>query len=475
MKEFMKKYLLDFFPKKLNDINFWLLSLVAILPIVRQFVSMNYNQMNFIILCLSITIFIVKYFINLVSGKKFFKIRSYALLFLLIMLVLLFVSSFFSCNPKATWLGIYGDYHGETSVFQFAFFVVVAVLGILLDKDNIKAILYEFITVALVIIFIHLANQKYDIAFVNRNFAGYYLCTTTAISIGLLLFSKNFLEIIYLSFATLMHFIILVVNSSFGPILAIICYLVIGFVYFLIHNRKVFLRFLCVCLACITIFSIFDFVPKFAKYKCEKQTVLDQLYGTTVVALNKLGIISDKKFEQIASGKDSEGNPTGDIVIGGAVIIQGGITNGDKGYERLDMWKRCLENMREKPIFGVGTGAWWTYNPDMPYNSPHNEYLQFGASFGIPALIIYLGIFVYVLVQFRRKHKKCDNLAFVVSGAMIVYLIQAFFGILQPFTAQLLYLMLGFSIKFVEQKDIDNNLIKQKESKKIKKKEIKTK
>ena len=451
----MKKYLSDFFPKKLNDVSFWLLSIVVVFPILRMFIDYDYMIMNFTFLCLCTIYFLVNFVMKIIKGKKMYKIKSCAFFWLLIMLLLMFIGSFFSYNPKATWLGIFRDHHQEISVFQFAFFVLIATLGILLDKGNIKALIYEFITVALIIICIHIANQKYYISFVNRNFAGYYLCTTLTLSVCLLLFSENIFESIYLSIATVMHFIILVLNGSFGPILAVLCYLVVGFIYFLIHKRYLIFRFITICLACFSIFSIFDFVPKLSKYKCEKQTIIDQLYDVSFVVLNKVGIIDKKTFEKIEQGVDNEGNKKDDVVVGGSVIIQSGITAGAKGYDRFDMWERCLDNMKERPLFGVGAGAWWTYNPDMPNSHPHNEYLQIGSSFGIPVLSIYVGVIIYILIKFRIKHKKCSNLAFVVCGAMIVYLIQAFFGILQPFTAQLSFLLIGLTIKFVDKKDED--------------------
>jgi len=228
-------------------------------------------------------------------------------------------------------------------------------------------------------------------------------------------------------------------NNSFGPILGLLVYLVLLFIYSLIHNRQQIKKVCAIILSCVLIFSFFDFVPKVKELKSEPAPVITQLVDVSLVALNKVNIISDEKFNEIMGER-------------------GGMTPGADGYERFDMWGKSLNNMLEHPVFGVGVGAWNSVNSEFIYRAPHNEFLELGAIAGIPALLTYLALILFLFISFRKKHKKLNELSFTIFGAIIAYLVQSVFGNILPFTAPLFYVMIGLAIKFVSEKETQNIL-----------------
>lgn len=219
-----------------------------------------------------------------------------------------------------------------------------------------------------------------------------------------------------------MHFISLLLNGSFGPILGFIVFFVVGLIYVLIHRHELRVRFGALLLVFVSVVAVIDYVPQMKDYKTEEATVVSSLYGMGMTILNKVGIVSDETFSSadIAPGSD--------------------------GYGRLKMWKRAVDNMIELPLFGTGVGSWRSYNPDMPNPKPHNDFLQYGSSSGIPALIFYLALIGYIFVDFRRKHKQVSDNNFIVMCAIFVYLVQSIFGNVMVMTAPVFYILLGIAI-----------------------------
>ena len=240
------------------------------------------------------------------------------------------------------------------------------------------------------------------------------------------MFSKNLVETISYFIVAIIHFVSLSLNGSFGPIVGFIAFFIFGLIYFIIHKRTVVKKFGIIFMSFISIFAIFDYVPKLKDLKEESSTTIEKLVGASIVALSKIGIIEeeDVKYDELAPGSG--------------------------GYGRFYMWKRTVENIKEFPLFGTGVGSWKSYNPDMPNHKPHNEFLQYGATAGIPCLIAYLSLIIYMFVKFLRKHKHMSENAFIFFGALLVYLVQSFFGNVMPFTAPLFFVLIGLAIKEID-------------------------
>jgi len=430
----MKLFLRKLLPNNKEDVFCYCLTLVVFLPIIYILCDqrISYMVLNGFALLIFALVFLF-YKIRQQKNKQKSQIfKSKAFIILTIMYVLMFISTFFAYNPLAAWTGFSRGYLCEISIFQYLFYYVVAVCAINVKKENIFYLFYLILIVSSIIIIAQFILQDYHYAFVNRNHTGFYLSITTMLAVGLFLYSKELIKTLIFAFVMLLHFCSLVLNGSFGPMVGMIAFFVFGLIYILIHKREILTKFIIVLVCFVSIIAFFDYVPKVKDLKCEPETTIEKIVGVSTVVLNKIGVISDEQFENLD------------------------IPEGSDGWGRIGMWERCLQNMKERPLFGVGVASWKAYNTDMTLQTPHNEYLQYGTFAGVPCLLSYLILIFYLFIKFRKKHKQTANIAFIIFGAALVYLIQAFFGSVMPFTAPLFYFVIGLSIKFIDFENVDN-------------------
>lgn len=88
---------------------------------------------------------------------------------------------------------------------------------------------------------------------------------------------------------------------------------------------------------------------------------------------------------------------------------QHGISRSSLGM-RFDWWYDCLLLVREKPVFGHGTGSFTTEHNRLiqetliePTDNPHNEYLFIAVQLGIIGLLAFLGLFVAGWLDARKQ------------------------------------------------------------------------
>ncbi len=126
------------------------------------------------------------------------------------------------------------------------------------------------------------------------------------------------------------------------------------------------------------------------------------------------------------------------------------------GSSRISIWAMTLGLIKEQPIIGVGTdnlAQGFIDNPNdelikfvEKYHSlpdkAHNEYLHIAATIGIPALIIYL-TFIFMNLFKHRKQLFSNSNTFIISSAIICYLVQAFFNISTIGVAPIFWFLLG--------------------------------
>lgn len=118
------------------------------------------------------------------------------------------------------------------------------------------------------------------------------------------------------------------------------------------------------------------------------------------------------------------------------------------GTRRVYIWRHVLDGIRPgRLLFGTGpdTLGFWPIEPFRRYvpemgreivagiDAAHNEYLHILATTGLLALLAYLGALGAAAVAWVRQP---DNLVSAIAGAgVLLYAIQAFFGISMPIAA----------------------------------------
>lgn len=138
------------------------------------------------------------------------------------------------------------------------------------------------------------------------------------------------------------------------------------------------------------------------------------------------------------------------------------------GSGRVEIWKMTLKLMSKQPIFGCGPDnilnglvkncseevVAFTERTKTTVDKAHNEYLQIGATIGIPALICYLtfiGLILFPKIKLALNNKRY----LILCLAIISYLMQAFFNISTIGVAPLFWMMLGLidNRKFIDSLD----------------------
>ena len=424
----MKAVLEKLLPKARKDIFSYYLIAIAFMPLIYLMLGRRHDYMSlnalFLILFAIILIFYVTYAIRTKNVRNLFQSPAFCLLFF--MFLWIFVSAFFAYDKSAAWIGMFQGIHQEESVWQYVFYFSIAFSIVMMKKENLKYLLSVFLVVSTIVILLQFRILSFGYLFVHKNHTGYYLCMTVMIAAGMFLYSKDLVSKVLTFWVLLLHFVSLILNGSIGPIIGLIAFFVLAFIYFLIHKRIFLLKFVSIFLCFVSVVAIFDYVPKVRDLRDEEATTVEKIVGISMVALNKLGIISQEELENAA------------------------VAPGSNGYSRLMMWQRAYENMLEFPIFGLGSGCWLSYNDDMPNPKPHNEFLQYGITGGFPTMIAYLSLLGYLFINFRRKHKEMSSLAYISLGAILVYVVQSIFGNIMPFTAPLYYVLIGIAIKEVD-------------------------
>ncbi|MBR4211076.1 MAG: O-antigen ligase family protein [Oscillibacter sp.] len=115
------------------------------------------------------------------------------------------------------------------------------------------------------------------------------------------------------------------------------------------------------------------------------------------------------------------------------------------GSGRWFIWLRCMELIRQYPLFGIGfEGIMAKDLLSFAGNArPHNEYMQYALFYGIPAAILYTLGCASIYVRAWRRRAVLDNVTLAALTAAFGYLCGAFFGLTVYNTAPYLFIMLG--------------------------------
>jgi O-antigen ligase len=170
-------------------------------------------------------------------------------------------------------------------------------------------------------------------------------------------------------------------------------------------------------------------LPLTSRRRARDLTLLVLLIGAAAVAAPKgvwerLAGLSNASVESGMQGVDPEGS----------------------AQSRWQIWQIALEQVRKNPIMGVGAGMmpithrWEASRMNLgPYvrgeRDTHSTYLKIAAESGLPALLLYLGMWVSMFMSVRRarspiKYSRPHEYQFLVfvELAMVAFLIASIFG-----------------------------------------------
>ena len=120
------------------------------------------------------------------------------------------------------------------------------------------------------------------------------------------------------------------------------------------------------------------------------------------------------------------------------------------GTGRWRIWKLTVKHIIDRPIFGNGIEGLLAIITREGSNtgSPHNEYLEYAAFFGVPAAVSYIAAIVSVFLHGLKNKKELNAITLVCLAGGFSYLVSAFFGVCFYYTVTYPFIFLGLSLNF---------------------------
>lgn len=439
LKRHLNKFMNNICPPCPNDVWLYFSCLIALIPVFYSIFDgmISYMTLNFLF-GLAIFVYLVwRLITKLIQKEKIEFTRNPLVYFFALFIFLIFLGAFFSIDIKASWFGMTNDGHTRESVWQFIFYFLFGVVAYNLNSNNKKWILSLIILLSCFYVILGFCDPygkviagfssnsyKYSLMFFNPNHSAYLICATAMLAGGKMVYANKLSQKILWGACYFIQSVFLIMNSSTGPILALIISLV-GFVIYIFFydSRKINTTGILVFLFVVS-WLLIDFTLKIAVQKREPYYLQEQIIQPFFAIFGR---------EMVFTKIDGKGI---------SVVLQN-----ENIVERLEMWKKCFANMMDRPLLGTGVGTFKTANPEFGLTNPHNEILQYGATFGIPAMISYLagilGVFLFI-----TKNKKNKNEWAIISGfSVFCYFISSLFGATIPGVLAVFSLILGISVK----------------------------
>ena len=131
-----------------------------------------------------------------------------------------------------------------------------------------------------------------------------------------------------------------------------------------------------------------------------------------------------------------------------AMIFRGEEDLSRIGTGRGELWSNGIKIILDNPMFGIGPGnVSNTYLEQMEkHTKPHNEFIEYGVTLGIPGLLFYvMALFMY-LKEFFIKRKNASLLTMGLLCVTIAYLVSSLIGVIMYHTLAFFFMFLGLSI-----------------------------
>lgn len=270
-------------------------------------------------------------------------------------------------------------------------------------KKSLKIIMWSVMALSFLEVY-HIFLQSYEGVknlcgtVINSNHVAYFLGLAIMVNVGLLIQEKNKILYIFLWFLLGGNMAALVLNNTFGVYLAVTT----GFVFWVVINLW-----------------------------CRRKQNLELILSIIMFVLiscvvNHYTKIVDNNFMVFNHDIENLSDNTNDAVI-------------YAGSGRMGIWTKCIDVVKEKPIWGCGTdiSAFWATNV------PHNEFLQLAAENGIPAFLMYVTGLVLLFMNKIKKRKELTTEEIILGSACFTYLFSSFFGVIVYYSFPIYWIFMG--------------------------------
>lgn len=236
--------------------------------------------------------------------------------------------------------------------------------------------------------------------FFNSNHYGYYIMITLLSSALLYVYEKNTALRVLEAACGVAATMILVINNTLGAYLASLFVLILFVVYCLTadrtHLKHAFL-----------ILGIFLLITILMSFRYN--TILSSI----IVLSDDISMIAENPLEADSGGSG-----------------------------RWRLWKETVRHMPEHPLVGFGIeGLLSLYG----IGTPHNEFMQYAAFFGIPVMLYYITACAVVLWRIFRNQRQMSSITMICFFVSIGYLASSFFGVTIFYTTPFFYILLGMT------------------------------
>lgn len=314
-----------------------------------------------------------------------------------------------------------GDVYRNESLFTFAVYLLgYFFLGAILRSERLRSILcYIFLGTNGIIgvlvlvdyfwvkleVFSH--SEGMAAIFHQFNHYGYYLVLGILVSAVLFIVSGGRLwSRVLCSAVFTIDTVVLILNKTFG------CYLA-------------------VCLALLFCLGVFAITRK-DKRECLRAVAVIVAFFVITLVMHLIGYSVSRDISKLRTD------------------IENIASNNEKakhaGTGRWTLWKTSVKCITERPVFGWGVDGieeQLDKATEGLNNRPHNEFLQWAAFFGIPALLLYFAALCIIMFGLFPRLKNLDTVSMTCFIASAGYIASSMFGNTMYYTAPFFFIFLG--------------------------------
>lgn len=311
-----------------------------------------------------------------------------------------------------------GHWYMNESIFSYITYALAYFLcAILLWSDRArKILLYLLIGSALPIHLLALVNEwgthisyfdakglgiaGVSAVFFNSNHYGYYIMITLLASALLFVYDRHIALRILSALCGISATMILILNNTLGAFLASLFVLILFLIYCLIMDRP-HLK------GAFLILGVFILITVVMSFR------YNTIFSSLLVLSDDVAMIAENPMEADSAGSS-----------------------------RWRLWKGTVQHLPEHPLVGFGVeGLLSLYG----IGTPHNEFLQYAAFFGIPVMLYYIAACFIVLWRIFRNHRQMSDSTMICFFVSIGYLASSFFGVTIFYTTPFFYILLGMT------------------------------